>query len=363
LNNVLSIIFGYCDLAGQSTGSPDCVEQILLAAEKGARIVRQLLSSGRTSRHDLATFEVAEALTELKPLLNSLTGPTISLVIERPAHEAFPVRMPRTDFDQVLLNLVANARDAMPDGGTLRCVLERYEPELRDLKLNPGLHPAPCVRLSVIDAGCGMTEETRRRIFEPFFTTKTGDRGTGVGLSTVRQIVDRAAGGITVATVPGKGTAVSVLLPRALSELSPRMVDIPAQVDPRGSESVLIVCEDARMRELLARLLQVRGYRVTGLASFAEVETHRRQAPGPVDLLLAEAAMIDRWAGSGTTFKGNLPPRLLRIGDIDAPAGQAVSGFGFVQTLVKPFTSQQLAIAVREALGDSIRPPAVEVTA
>jgi len=345
LNNILTVVFGYADLARQSSSPQESINEIERAAEKAASLSRQLLRSGRTTRNETVVFDVAAAVAELEPLITSLTGSKITLKIDATLR-GLCVRMPRTDFDQVLLNLVANARDAMPAGGLLGIRVAPGEPVLRDLERNPRLRSGSCVQLRVGDNGAGMTPDVCARMFDPFFTTKEAGKGTGVGLATVRQVVDRALGGISVESRPGVGTAITVLLPRVTSAVCPRTVDSHPGVLPSGNESVLIVEEDSRLRDLLVRILELRGYDVHSLARLPADEL---PALAAVQLVIADRSTIEAALQSGK-WKGAGRCAVLALVEADCDSALPTTGFAASRTLAKPFSSHQVAVAVREVL-------------
>ncbi|QDT57462.1 Blue-light-activated protein [Caulifigura coniformis] len=345
LNNILTVVFGYADLARHSNSPQDSIGEIEKAAEKAAALSRQLLRSGRTTRNETVVFDVATAVAELEPLIRSLTGSKITLKIDA-AVRGLCVRMPRTDFDQLVLNLVANARDAMPAGGLLGIRLAAVEPVLRDLERNPRLRSGSCVQLRVIDNGAGMTAEVCSRMFDSFFTTKEAGKGTGVGLATVRQVVDRAAGGISVESRPSVGTAMTVLLPRVMSAVCPRTVDARPEVLPSGTESVLIVEEEPRLRDLLARILELRGYKVRSLAQLP-VEPLPELAGA--ELVIADRSTIEA-APQKCPRKGTDRCAALALVEADCDSAMPATAFAVCRMLPRPFTSHQVAIAVREAL-------------
>jgi PAS domain S-box-containing protein len=350
LNNILTIIFGYADLAKEATSPAGHLNEIEKAADAAAHLTRQLLNSGRSSRNATAAFDVAAALEELRPLLRTLVGPRIALLFDNAGNAALSVRMPRTDFDQIVLNLVANARDAMPDGGTIRFQLSSCEPTLRDLKGNPQLRSARCVQLRVVDAGCGMAADVCERVFQPFFTTKAAGQGTGVGLATVRQIVDRAAGGIMVESSPGAGTAFTVMLPQTVADLCPRSIDGPPPLDPRGNESILVAHEDRRVLHLVVQILELKGYRVRALSLNQQAALSSPQSLEACDLLVTDVSSLELLFDPAQRPVPPRPPGLLVISNPDTNLSDIHVGFAPARLLTKPFTSQQLAIAVREAL-------------
>jgi CheY-like chemotaxis protein len=258
---------------------------------------------------------------------------------------------------QVILNLVLNARDAMPDGGRVRVATWNCQEECRVTRGDEVLSLTPCVRLAVTDTGCGMDAETRSHLFEPFFTTKRPGRGNGLGLATVHSIVTQYGGAIEVDSEPGKGTCVSILLPRAEEEIQEaRNADEVAPA--RGGETVLLVEDDSAVRRSVSRVLSECGYKVLEAASGAEALKICQSLQGEIDLLLADRVMPGL---SGREVARQL--RVLRPGlrvlymsgfHQDSPADGEEEGP--VVLFRKPFTGSALARKVREILDESPGP-------
>jgi PAS domain S-box-containing protein len=205
-NNVLTAITGYSDLLLARPALSDearaDVREIRRAAERAATLARQLLAFGRKQALEPRVLALNDVVREIEAMLERLIGDHIELRMAL-ANDLGPVRVDRGQIEQVIVNLVLNARDAMPDGGTLTLATENVDLE------------TPCVKLSVTDTGIGMDEETAARIFEPFYTTKGVEQGTGLGLATVYGIVEQSGGHVDVWSRPGEGAVFSVVLPRA----------------------------------------------------------------------------------------------------------------------------------------------------
>jgi CheY-like chemotaxis protein len=256
---------------------------------------------------------------------------------------------------QVLMNLVVNARDAMPDGGSL--VLETADTEIDSSYVNehPDATSGPFVLLSVTDNGTGMDEETRKHIFEPFFTTKGPAQGSGLGLATVYGIVKQSHGWIEIYTELGKGSAFKIYLPRINENLETRADEEHRRANVGGSETVLLVEDQDEVRRLATKVLKAKGYRVLeaadGAAALALVQRH----PGPIDLLLTDVVMPGM---NGRELAEYLKKRLPVVKvlytsgythDVIAHRGVLDRDMAYI---AKPYTPDRLAAKVREVLGD-----------
>jgi len=223
-NNVLTAIFGYTDLLLEQVPPTDArradVEEIRRSAERAAALTRQLLAFSRKQALQPRDLDLNEVISRLHQLLTRLVASDIQIrLVLQP--DLYRVRADSGQIEQVLMNLAANARDAMPEGGTVRIATENVT-IAEGAEVKPGLAPGDYVRLSVHDEGSGMSEQVRARAFEPFFTTKDEQKGTGLGLATVNGIVKESGGGIYVETSEaGQGTTFAVYLPRAIATSSP----------------------------------------------------------------------------------------------------------------------------------------------
>ncbi|GGN09672.1 hypothetical protein GCM10010109_19100 [Actinoplanes campanulatus] len=248
-NNLLAIILNYADfLTDEVTpeGSRD-LARIRDAADRARELTGQLLLFAKREPTQVETVDLNEVVDCSGELLRRSIGANIQLVCRR-RPEPLPVRANRGHLDQILLNLIVNARDAMPDGGVV--VMETDQP------------PGGNARLTVSDTGCGMTAEVRDRLFEPFFTTKPADRGTGLGLATVYGIVTDAGGQISVDSSPGIGTTFQILLPLA-AEPADQVPDADHSPAPGNGEHVVVIDDEEHVRDLVVRILEQNGYRAT----------------------------------------------------------------------------------------------------
>ncbi|MEO8522861.1 MAG: ATP-binding protein [Acidobacteriota bacterium] len=216
-NNVLTAIFGYSDLLmdqfAEDDPRRDDVQEIRLAAERAAALTRQLLAFSRKQMIQPQRLDLNTVVDSLHKLLARLVGEDIPLGIDAAA-DLWTVMADPGQIEQVLMNLAANGRDAMPEGGTLAIATGNVVVDTEDPRERPGLRPGEYVTLTVSDTGTGIPEDVRLHIFEPFFTTKAQGKGTGLGLATVYGIVKQNNGGIYLASEPGKGTRFVIYLPR-----------------------------------------------------------------------------------------------------------------------------------------------------
>ncbi|HXF96086.1 MAG TPA: ATP-binding protein [Gemmatimonadales bacterium] len=355
-NNVLTAIFGYVelmfeDLAEHNPARRD-LEEIRKAAQRAAGLTRQLLAFSRQQVLDPVVLSVNELVEDIDKMLRRLVGEDVELRVSL-ARDAGNVRADAVQLQQVLMNLVVNARDAMPTGGKL--LIETANAELAQQYADGDrlVAPGPYVMLAVSDTGVGMDAGIRARIFEPFFTTKERGRGTGLGLSTVYGIVKQSGGYIWVYSEPGRGTTFKVYLPR---------VDAPAQVparaaevggSPGGSETILLAEDDELLRPLARGLLQKLGYTVLEAKNADQALAMGRDRGGAIDLLVADVVMP---GGSGRELATRLAEARpgLKVLYMSGYTDDAIVQHGMLEPglhfLQKPFTPSVLARKVREVL-------------
>lgn len=353
-NNILTAITLHTGLLQELRldGTGRQVDEILQAANRGTDLVRQLLTFARQNAGSSQVVSLRETINTLRPVLNPLIGEDIELQTNLGDGDD-SVRCDPAQLQQVLLNLVMNARDAMARGGQIRIRTSRTR-VMGHRGAHRDLRAGEYVSLAVEDTGCGMNEEVRARVFEPFFSTKKPGVGTGLGMSMVYGIVKQAGGAVTVASVPGNGTRVSILLPHAVPEhcsTSPSLSTAPET----GSETILLVEDDRSIRESLSELLLARGYRVVqardGLHAVEIARAHRSR----IDLVLSDVVMPRLNGIDAAVRVRRLHPeaRVLFISGYPAKATPKPAAHGPV--LSKPFSRAMLARKVRETLE---RPPA-----
>ena len=347
-NNLLTAVVGYAQLLGDSLPDDDPARadalEIERAAGRGADLVRQLLMFGRRSAMTPVPLDLNTLVDGLRPMLDRLIG-THARIHVQPDRSAPAALADPGQLEQVVVNLVVNARDATPAGGdiTIR------------ISTTAAADGAPCPRLSVIDTGSGMDAATQARIFEPFFTTKAPAHGTGLGLATVHGIVAAHGGTISVVSAPGRGAAFHVDLPPVTKESAPSTSAAPpAAVRPRsGSGTILVIDDEDAVRRLVVRALTGSGYRVLEAGDmWAALQVAGRE-DGAIDLVLSDVVMPDcrgpELVGRIRTFHPEAHVLYM--------TGYAAEGLGGPEAtdidapvLAKPFTIADLARHVAAAM-------------
>jgi signal transduction histidine kinase len=353
-NNLLTAIQGYCELLSRALGPTSehqgDLGEIRDAADRATALTRQLLAFSRQQTLEPHVLDLRESLDSLQPMLKRLIGEHIDIVL-RPGAIGH-VRADPGQVEQVLLNLALNARDAMPDGGTLILELadivldESYTREHADA--TPGRH----VMLAVTDTGTGMDAATVARIFDPFFTTKPKGQGTGLGLSTVYGIVKQSGGHVDVYTEPGRGTTFKVYLPRVDDPVDARVAQ-PEPPSLGGCETILVAEDEAGVHRLVQRVLDEHGYEVLLATTPEQAVSLATDYAGSIDLLLSDVVLPHM---SGRVLADQI--RAIRPGiailymsgytdNTIAQLGVLEAGTPFIQ---KPFSPGGLARKIRAVL-------------
>ena len=355
-NNHLTVINGYCAMLLNEMGPGDPqreqVEEILLAGNRAATLTQQLLAFSRKQVAEPRVISLNDVAAEAGKMLSRLIGDDIEIVTHFDPGLGAVVADP-SQVNQVLMNLAINARDAMPDGG--RIVIETSNTYLDEgyAAQHAGVEPGPYALLSITDTGAGMTQEVMQHIFEPFFTTKGMGVGTGLGLSTVYGIVKQAGGWIWVYSEPGKGSTFKVYLPRAGGTPEPFPAPVSAAETLRGTETVLVVEDQAEVRKLTLAMLESQGYRLLEAANGSEALSLCERYPGPIHLLITDVVMPGMTGKELATLLLALRPSLKTLYTsgytADAIVHQGMLDPG-VAYLPKPFSPAQLAAKVREVL-------------
>jgi len=356
-NNILTVIQGHASLlaaGGGLTGlGARSAQQIGQAADRAAALTRQLLAFSRRQVLQPRRLDMNEVVANMTKMLGRILGEDIVLQLNYCPQPAL-VQADAGMMEQVLLNLAVNSRDAMPKGGALAIKISSFEVDARRLAEHSERHAGRFVCLSVNDSGCGIAPENLRRIFEPFFTTKEVGKGTGLGLATVYGIVKQHQGWIEVESTPGKGTTFKVFLPQC-AEGSAMPEPQPAnQVVRGGTETILVVEDEAPVRELVCNLLTRHGYRILQAESGVKALQLWQESKERIDLLLTDLVMPDRV--NGRELAEQLWAEQPRLKVIFTSGYSAdVVGKDFVlrpglNYLQKPYHPHKLAAAVRECL-------------
>jgi two-component system cell cycle sensor histidine kinase/response regulator CckA len=294
-NNLLTAITGYAELLLHRLGDNHRyareLTEILRAAERAARVTGKLLAFGRRQPLDSRNLDLNALLIELDNLLRRLIGERVQLELTLAAGPIM-VRAEPTQLEQVVMNLVVNARDALADGGLIRIATAPRRVEASGRSAVAGLRSGDFVELSVTDTGTGMDAETRRRLFEPFFTTKPVGQGTGLGLAMAYGIAQQSGGTILVESEPGRGSTFRVLLPLSGEERGTSPGQSGALALPGGTERILLVEDDPAVRDFAVSLLADLGYQVTAASDGIEARSIvDREGLDGFDLLLSDVVM------------------------------------------------------------------------
>jgi signal transduction histidine kinase len=351
-NNLLTAINGYSGMALMqlTAGDPlsDSLQEIKKAGERAAALTCQLLAFSRKQVLQPKTLDLNSVVNELNKMLRRIISEDIELVMSL-GQGLGRVKADPGQIEQVIMNLVVNARDAMPEGG--RLTVATCEVEIGEGAV--GLSPGSYVTLWVTDTGCGMDAETLSHIFEPFFTTKLQGKGTGLGLSTVYGIVKQSGGHIEVESEAGLGTTFTVYLPRV--EQPPDTVARSGNSNqlPRGSETILLVEDEETVRKLIRSLLEMCGYTVLEAAGGGEAILLCEQHRGPLHLLMTDVVM-PHMNGHQVVERVKLLRPDLKVIYMSGYAENSVLPAGLppgTAFLQKPFGPDSLALKVREILG------------
>ena len=356
-NNLLTIISGYSHmLADGLAGDPrnrSAAEQVIKASERAAALTSQLLAFSRRQAAQVKTIDINGLVKGMEPMLRRLIGEHINMRISA-APDLGNVHADPGQIEQIVMNLVVNARDAMPEGG--RLLLETDNVDLNDTYVGEHLEvrPGPYVRLAVSDTGVGMDLETREKVFEPFFTTKEKGQGTGLGLSMVYGIAKRSGGTVNLYSEPGRGTTVKVYLPRATRpELD---IQPDALADPVGGwETVLLVEDEDEVRSFVRTALESKGYRVFVAADGDEALRISKQHADPIHLLITDMVMPEM-SGADVAKRLRRQRPGLQVLYMSGYTDAAINHNGFadrpIHFISKPFNPSDLARKVRSVLDE-----------
>ena len=354
-NNILAVICGHTDLALAQL-SPDAplrsnLECIQESAERAANLTRQLLAFARRQVIEPRRINLNELIVNLNKMLRRLIGEDIKLVTQT-APDLGQIKADPGQIEQVLLNLVVNARDAMPEGGTLTIRTDNVTLD-EDYARRHLVTPGDYVMVSVSDTGVGMTDEVKQHIFEPFFTTKEQGKGTGLGLATCFGIIQQSNGHIHSESQVDKGTQFKIYLPRVSGvEDSVSSREAPVSL-PQGTETILLAEDETSLRQLMARVLRTQGYTVLEAADGHEALTLAQANGAKIQLLLTDVIMPGLSGKTLAEWLGQVNPavRVLFIsGYINNNAVRDAMSKPGTFFLQKPFNPLDLTKKVREAI-------------
>ena len=358
-NNLLSVILSYTSFAVQQTSAGDPLREDLLevhkAAERAVGLVRQLLAFSRKQVLQPVTLSLNQVVVEIDKMLRRILGEDIDLV-QVLTPDLGVIHADPGQIEQVLMNLVVNARDAMPEGGKLTIETSNVQLDDQYAAAHVGVVPGSYVLLAVTDTGCGMDEQIRARLFEPFFTTKTTGKGTGLGLSTVYGIVKQSRGNIWVYSEPGQGPTFKIYLPCASATATdPASQPAPVAATTQSSETVLVVDDEAALLRVAKRILEAAGYSVLTAAAGEEALRVSAEHSGKIHVLLTDVVMPQM---SGRVLAKELTAARpgIKVIYMSGYTDNAIVHHGVLDPgthfVSKPFTTSQLTRKVRDVLDD-----------
>jgi signal transduction histidine kinase len=356
-NNILAVIMGYSDLMIREFGPNDPmrknIAEIRQAADRAVGLTQQLLVFSRKQTVEPVVLDLNEVVKELNKMLLRLIDDNVVRTFV-PGKEIGHIKADSGYVGQVIMNLVVNARDAMPNGGKLAITTDNATLDESYTRVHPGLIPGEYVVLSVSDSGTGMTDEIKERMFEAFFTTKPAGKGTGLGLATCRTIVQQCHGHIEVQSELGQGTTFKIYFPRVEEPLAVVAKTIPPGPLPRGTETLLVVEDDTALRNLTCGVLEAQGYDVLRANNGQEaLHVAREQIGSPIRLVISDVLMphmggkaMAEWLR--TTYPG------LKILFTSGYSDEAITQHGVleigIEFLSKPYTPATLVRKVRAML-------------
>jgi len=354
-NNLLTVIIGRCEvLLGRLSSNHPMRPDLLLiytAAQKAAQVTRQLLAFGRKQVLKPKILNLNAVIDLMGNMLRSLTKENVEMVSDLDAN-LLSIEADRGQIEQVLMNLVVNSLDAMPDGGTLRIQTRNVELDGSPTGFGFEVKSGQYVMFSIQDTGRGMDKDTLPHIFEPFFTTKDKTSGSGLGLPTVYGIIKQSGGYITVASRPGEGATFKIYLPGFMKEAEPLDEHERVTVAPLGGETILLAEDSDLVRQLTREMLEVRGYKVLEACNGQDALAICNSFDGPIHMTLTDVVMPGMTGRELAEQAVKIRPDmkvLLMSGYTDeiSKAGFLHPGLQFIE---KPFTSNSLALKIREVL-------------
>jgi two-component system, cell cycle sensor histidine kinase and response regulator CckA len=362
-NNLLCVILGYAELLErQVSGNNSCRQmlgEITGAANRASNLTQQLLAYSRQQVLQVRIFDLNELVLRIRETARRMATENIQLTI-RTGTDPGKVKADPVQIEQALMNLVMNACDAMPQGGTLTIETSGVEIDDASARAFPQAPPGKYVELAVTDTGCGMSQEVMAHLFEPFFTTKGTGRGTGLGLATVEGIVKQSGGFIRVTSAPTSGSTFRVILPCAEEGIEPASAPEGPDIATGGSETILLAEDGDSVREITRTMLENNGYSVLEVGTPAEATELAERFTDPIHLLVTDVIMPE--------INGRLLARRIAAlhpetkvmfmsgysSDVLSQQGLLDGGIFF---LAKPFTQKALLAKVRAALGPAKNPP------
>lgn len=355
-NNMLAVIIGNAELAMDQMPSDaplrEHLDEILQAGKRSSDLTRQLLAFARRQTVKPAILDLNETVTEMLMMVRRLIGEDIELAW-LPAANLWPIKMDRSQIDQIMANLCVNARDAISGVGKITIRTQKSDLDPAFCARHAGCKPGQYVLLEFTDDGCGMDEETLKHVFEPFFTTKEMGKGTGLGLSMIYGIVKQNDGYIDVRSRPNGGTTFRIFLPRTQDR--PAAAELPTEAVPAGTETVLLVEDEPAVLRLAQALLERIGYTVLAFDSPAKAIEAAERHDSPIHLLITDVVMPEM---NGQQLKARIETLLpeIKVLFMSGHTTGAIAHRGVlpenVEILQKPFSIRSLALKVREILDE-----------
>ena len=351
-NNLLTAVAGYTELLIGQLPEEDPrrenAEEIRKAGNRAAALTHQLLAFSRRQVLEPRVLDLSAVIASMEKMLRRVIGEDIELTTS--LHSGlWRTKADPAQIEQAILNLVVNARDAMPRGGQLTLETANVELDARDAALQPGPH----VMLAVSDTGVGMDAEQQARLFEPFFTTKERGKGTGLGLSTTYGVVKQSGGSIWVYSEPGQGSTFKIFLPRCEEPLDASPAAPPPTAPLKGTEVALLVEDEPEVRRLVEKLLRIQGYTVLAASSPAEAIALARGHAEPIDILVTDVIMPGLNGRELARVLAESRPSM-KVLYMSGYADAAIAQQGLLEPgtafLSKPFTPDALARKMREVL-------------
>jgi two-component system, cell cycle sensor histidine kinase and response regulator CckA len=359
--NLVTLISGYSEMVLQRMHPHDAwraeLEEIRKAADRGARLTTQLLGFTRSDSVRPQLLDLNQVIYDMERMLRHIIGENIELRTECSPDLGMVAADPG-QIEQVIVNLILNARDAMPAGGSIEIMTRPADDAEAETVERHGVRTGPCVFLIVSDTGHGIAPEAMDHVFKPFFTTKERGSGTGLGLSTVHNIVRQSGGAVWVTSTPGKGATFTVCLPRAEAAIGPAPAPGAAK-SYTGDETILLVEDDASVRQLLARVLRDRGYAVLEACHSADAIAIFEKCGPKIHLLLTDLVMPGMSGLELTNRLRGMRPQLKILcmsgytEEVLVHNGSLNPGMPFLR---KPLRPDALAAGVREALDSPTLP-------
>jgi PAS domain S-box-containing protein len=360
-NNLLGVVLGNLQLLERSLAdSPSLARKLntaMRAVTRGADLTRRLLAFSRRQIVAPVVIDISQRLAGLVDLMRQTLGDAIEVCMQV-APDVWRTRVDAVQFENAILNLAINARDAMPEGGKLTVQAKNMHADTVFCAAHPPLKPGDYVCISVTDTGCGIPPDVLGRVFEPFFTTKGPGNGSGLGLAMVHRLAEQAGGVALIESTVGKGTTVRILLPRCEDEPVNREDTIVDKIAPRGTETILVVEDDADLRETVVTSLSQLGYRALPAAN-AEAALRVLSRPEHIDLLFTDVMMPGGMLGPALGQRAReLRPRL-KVLYTTGYAEQSVFSFGSgvspADIIYKPYRTEDLAARIRSVLDREAR--------